>query len=60
MTIFCQMDFRDYPMDSQTCFFRMGSSGFKTKKMILNPRYIYDESKQTPLAFEVFCDVSQD
>ena len=46
VTISCKMDFDNYPLDNQTCFFQVGSYYGSDKTVTCESNFSYDPSKQ--------------
>ena len=56
-TFFCPLDFKNFPLDSQTCEFRLGSYSYNDEKMPFNTKhagiYRLKERAHLPLQYDV-------
>ena len=62
VTIGCNFDFDDYPLDSQSCELFLGSYGHTIEEMVFIGKYLNDKNKkQRPLQYKIdFKDLSDD
>jgi len=53
ITVSCQMNFDDYPLDAHSCQFQVGSYYDTQEVVTCNAHFIYDEKRQRSLQHEI-------
>ena len=50
--LFCALDFSNYPLDEQTCYFKIGSTGFTKDEITFSSGCLFDDYKR-PTNYDV-------